>query len=89
MNDYLKRQPLLLNLVSYADSKGIRRRPYLINESRDILESLLRGFIVRNFWGYDGYYPVYLESDDLVNKAVELLETGKATPRAIINEEYK
>ena len=89
LNDYLKRQPLLLNLVSYADSKGIRRRPYLINESRDILESLLRGFIVRHFWGYDGYYPVYLESDDLVNKAVELLETGKATPRAIINEEYK
>ena len=89
LNGYLKKQPLLLNLVSYADSKGIRRRPYLINESRDILESLLRGFIVRHFWGYDGYYPVFLESDELVNKAVELLETGKATPSAIINEEYK
>ncbi len=89
LNDYLKKQPLLLNLVSYADSKGIRRRPYLINESRDLLESLLRGFIVRHFWGYDGYYPVYLESDDLVNIAVELLETGKATPNAVINERYK
>ena len=89
LNEYLKMQPLLLNLVSYADSKGIRRRPYLINESRDLLESLLRGFIVRHFWGYDGYYPVYLESDDLVNKAVELIETGKATPKAILNEEYK
>ena len=89
LNDYLKMQPLLLNLVSYADSKGIRRRPYLINESRDLLESLLRGFIVRHFWGYDGYYPVYLESDEVVNSAVELLETGKASPDAIINEEYK
>ena len=89
LNDYLKIQPLLLNLVSYADSKGIRRRPYLINESRDLLESLLRGFIVRHFWGYDGYYPVFLESDDLVNKAVELLETGKASTSAIVNEEYK
>ena len=89
LNDYLKMQPLLLNLVSYADSKGIRRRPYLINESRDLLESLLRGFIVRHFWGYDGYYPVYLESEEVVNSAVELLETGKASPDAIINEEYK
>ena len=89
LNEYLKRQPILLNLVSYADSKGIRRRPYLINESRDLLESLLRGFIVRHFWGYDGYYPVYFESDNLVNKAVELLETGKATPTAIVNEKYK
>jgi len=89
LNDYLKKQPLLLNLVSYADSKGIRRRPYLINEASDLLESLLRGFIVRHFWGYNGYYPVYFESDELVNKAVELLETGKASPQAIINEEYK
>lgn len=89
LNDYLKIQPLLLNLVSFADSKGVRRRPYLINESRDLLESLLRGFIVRHFWGYDGYYPVLLESDDLVNKAVELLEIGKASTNAIVNEEYK
>lgn len=89
LNDYLKKQPLLLNLVSYADSKGVRRRPYLINESRDLLESLLRGFVVRHFWGYDGYYPVFFESDDLVNKAVELIEAGKASPSAIVNEEYK
>jgi carboxyl-terminal processing protease len=89
LNDYLKKQPILLNLVSYADSKGVRRRPYLINESRELLESLLRGFIVRHFYGYDGYYPVYFESDNVVNKAVELLETGKASPSAIVNEEYK
>ena len=89
LNDYLKKQPVLLNLVSYADSKGIRRRPYLISESSDLLESTLRGFIVRHFWGYDGYYPVYFESDNLVNKAVELLETGKASPSAIVNEKYK
>ena len=89
LNDYLKKQPILLNLVSFADSKGIRRRPYLINESRDLLESILRGFIVRHFWGYDGYYPVYFEADKLVSKAVELLETGKASPSAIVNEKYK
>ena len=89
LNEYLKKQPLLLNLVSFADSKGVRRRPYLINESSDLLEGLLRGFIVRHFWGYDGYYPVFLESDDLVNKAVELIEAGKASPSAIVNEEYK
>lgn len=89
LNEYLKKQPLLLNLVSYADSKGVRRRPYLINESRDLMETLLRGFIVRHFWGYDGYYPVYFDSDELVNKAVELLETGKASPRAVVSEAYK
>lgn len=89
LNEYLKKQPLLLNLVSYADSKGIRRRPFLIEDSRDLLESILHGFIVRHFWGYDGYYPVYFETDQLVNKAVELIERGKASPKAIIREAYK
>lgn len=89
LHEYLKKQPTLINLVSYADSKGIRRRPYLINDARELLESLLNGFIVRHFWGYDGYYPVYFESDNLVNKAVELLEKRKASPSAIINKEYK
>lgn len=89
LNDYLKKQPLLINLVSYADSKGIRRRPFLIQESRDLLESSLNAFIVRHFWGYDGYYPVYFETDELVNKGVELLERGKASPKAIVNETYK
>lgn len=89
LNDYLKKQPLLINLVSYADSKGIRRRPVLIEEARELLESILNGFIVRHFWGYDGYYPVYFETDNLVNKAVELLERGKASPEAILSEAYK
>lgn len=89
LNDYLKKQPLLLNLVSYADSKGIRRRPFLIEEARGLLESALHGFIVRHFWGYDGYYPVYFETDPLVNKAVELIERGKASPSAIVREAYK
>ena len=89
LNDYLKKQPLLLNLVSYADSKGIRRRPFLIEEARGLLESILHGFIVRHFWGYDGYYPVYFEADPLVNKAVELIERGKASPSAIVREAYK
>ncbi len=89
LNDYLKKQPLLLNLVSYADSKGIRRRPFLIEEARGLLESTLHGFIVRHFWGYDGYYPVYFETDQLVNKAVELIERGKASPSAIVRESYK
>lgn len=89
LNDYLKKQPTLNNLVSYADSKGVRRRPYLISESSELLESLLHGFVVRHFWGYDGFYPVYFESDHLVNKAVELLKGGKASPSAIVNEQYK
>jgi len=48
---YLLRQPLLLNLVSYADYHGIRRRPYYIQESSELLENVMTAYIVRNFFG--------------------------------------
>ena len=38
---YLQQQPLLLNLVSYADHHGIRRRPYYIQESAAFCSSKL------------------------------------------------
>src|SRR5690554_3132123 len=48
---YLYRQPLLVNLVSFADNKGIRPRPYYIEESRKLFERHLISYIVRYFFG--------------------------------------
>lgn len=83
MYSYLRKQPLLLNLVSYADSKGIRRRPYYIEESASLLESQLEALIIRNYFGEEGFYSVLLKNDKLVHRAIELIETGKDKPDAI------
>lgn len=83
MHSYLRKQPLLLNLVSYADSKGIRRRPYYIEESASLLESQLEALIIRNYFGEEGFYSVLLKNDKLVHRAIELIETGKDKPDAI------
>ena len=48
---YLRQQPLLLNLVSFADNNGIRRRPYYIQESAELLENTMYAYIARNFFG--------------------------------------
>lgn len=86
--NYLQEQPLLLNLVSFADHNGIRRRPYYIQESSDLLETQLHAFIIRNFFGEEGAFSVFLKDDTLIKKAVELLETGKALPESVVNEKY-
>ena len=86
---YLQKQPLLENLVSYADYKGIRRRPYYIEESKQLLESQLYAYIIRNFWGEEGFYSVLSEKDNVVKKAIELITSGKASPDAVANRLYE
>ena len=86
---YLYRQPLLMNLVSFADNKGIRPRPYYIEESRKLIEKQTIAYIVRAFFGEESFYSVYLQDDILMNKAVDFIEKGVAKPAAVIQERYK
>lgn len=86
---YLRQQPLLLNLVSYADNNGVRRRPYYIQESSDLFEKNLYAYIIRNFFGEEAFWSAYYINDPLIHKGIELIETGKTEKDSIIKEEYK
>ncbi len=86
---YLRQQPLLLNLVSYADHHGIRRRPYYIQESAELLENTMYAYIVRNFFGEEAFWAVYHKRDNLIKKGIELIETRKASPEAVVREAYR
>ncbi|MDR0422608.1 MAG: PDZ domain-containing protein [Proteiniphilum sp.] len=89
LHKYLRQQPLLLNLVSFADNNGIRRRPYYIQESGELLENMMYAYIIRNFFGEGAFWAAYQKEDPLIKKGIELIETGKAERQAIVNEEYK
>ncbi|MFA6913344.1 MAG: S41 family peptidase [Proteiniphilum sp.] len=86
---YLRQQPLLLNLVSFADNNGIRRRPYYIQESAELLENTMYAYIARNFFGEESFWAVYYREDPLIKKGIELIEKGKTSSEAVIREEYK
>lgn len=86
---YLRQQPLLLNLVSYADNNGIRRRPYYIQESGELFETNLYAYIIRNFFGEEAFWAVYYREDPLLNKGIELIETGMTKKVNILNEQFK
>lgn len=85
---YLQQQPLLLNLVSYADHHGIRRRPYYIQESAALLEQTVYAYIVRNFFGEEAFWSVYHKRDKLIKRGIDLIETGKASRKSIVSEAY-
>lgn len=86
---YLAAQPIVDYLVEYAYSKGIRRQPYLIEESRRLLQAQMEAIILRNIFGEDAYYPVAQKDDLIMKEAIKLLKANKATPEAIKNEQYK
>ncbi len=88
MYHYLKQQPLVLNLTSYADHRGIRRRPYYIEESFNLMEKEMCAFIIRNFFDEEGFYSVWLRNDIVLNKSIQLLDSNKVSPEAIANEKY-
>ena len=72
--EHLKQQSLISDLEEYAASKGIRKRPTLMNISRNIIETQIHANIVKNFFDYEGYYTIYLKDDAAVKKAVEVIE---------------
>lgn len=86
---FLYKQPLILNLVSFADNKGIRPRPYYIEESRKLFERQLISYIVRNFFGEESFYSIYMQDDILMKKAVDFIEKGLAKPESVVQERYK
>ncbi len=77
---YLKRQPLIYEFANYASSEGIKKRTTLINISRSLIERQLCAYIVRNFFDYEGFYPIFLEEDHALKKAINVIEEGKWKP---------
>lgn len=79
---YLRRQGIVEQLVRFADSKGIKRRNLLIHRSYKLLEENLSGNIIYNILGREQYIRYINQNDVTVKKALEILESGKAFPKA-------
>lgn len=86
---FLEKQPLVENLVEYAYSKGVNRRPYLIDECYDLLQKQIIANIIRPLFDDSAYYQYMLKDDVLVKRAVSIIQQQKATHAAIASQRYK
>lgn len=69
---------LLNSFVRYAVDKGVRRRPYYIEQSASLIVNQLKALIVRYVLGFDAFYSLYNQEDEDVVKAIKLINQGKA-----------
>lgn len=79
---YLQSQPLLEEFVSYAQSKGIKRRPVYIQISKQLILDGLYAYIIRNTLEENDFYQVLAKNDKTILKAQEILREGKSFPQA-------
>lgn len=77
---YLQQQPLLSEFVNYAEGKGIKRRPTLINISAPLIVKQIQAYIIRNFFDDAGFYPVFQNDDVTLKEAIKVLKEGRSVP---------
>ncbi|MDH6354372.1 carboxyl-terminal processing protease [Dysgonomonas sp. PH5-45] len=83
MYAYLLKQALLPNLLTFAETKSVKREQYLPTETQKLIQKQLSAYIVRNYFGDAGFYPILLSDDIVLKEAIKQIKANKATPKVI------
>ncbi len=67
---------ILDDFVSYTKTKGLSPTPKQIDRSKDWLQLRLKARIAKHQWNDEGLYRVINEQDDMVIKALDILQNG-------------
>ena len=65
---------MFAELVKLADEKGIKGNEEEKKVARREADILLKAYIARNLFDDEGFYPIYAPMDDVLQKALEVLE---------------
>ncbi|MDD2799720.1 MAG: S41 family peptidase [Bacteroidales bacterium] len=83
MLEYLQNQDIVGELTDFAHEKGVRRRPIYIEMSRKLIETQAYALIARNMLGDDAFYPIYLQDDVTLRRAVAAIKNKEAQKLAL------
>ncbi len=89
MLEYLEEQPILWQIVNFAEDQGVKRRSNLIYKSTKPILRSAYACILRLFFGDAAFYPVYMDEDPVIAVAIETIAQGMALPHSIEKEKYK
>ena len=61
-------------MIAFAREEELEFEQEDWNVSKDQIALLFKGYVARDLWGMDHFYEVYNNSNEVFNKAVEILE---------------
>lgn len=74
LKEHLQQKNILNAFIDYARKNGVNSKPREIKASAQWLENQLVAYICRNFFDDEGFYPIILELDKSMKKAIEVLK---------------
>jgi carboxyl-terminal processing protease len=69
---YLNNQNVLGEFVNYAQEKGVPRDAEGLKQSQKVIHTQLKAYIARNIIGEEGFYPIILQIDNTLQRAIEI-----------------
>ncbi|MGE4287615.1 MAG: S41 family peptidase [Salinivirgaceae bacterium] len=79
LTEYLNKQNILDEFVSFAAKKGIKKDAEGLELSGKIIDVEIKALIARNIFDNDGFYPVIQEIDKTLLEGIRLLESNNET----------
>jgi carboxyl-terminal processing protease len=64
---------ILNDFLNYAYSQGTPKNDKALAKITPQLKNILKSYIAKQKWNYDGYYPVLNEADITIQKAIQVL----------------
>jgi carboxyl-terminal processing protease len=77
MQDYLISQPILKDFIAFAKTKGVVENTKDIATSKSFILNQLNAYITRNIFGDAGFYPMLLQKDETVLRAIKEINLKK------------
>ncbi|MGW8316553.1 MAG: hypothetical protein ACWGNV_13195 [Bacteroidales bacterium] len=73
IENYLDKQNLIPQFVSYAREKGVAPVTEDIRTSRRILDKTIKAYVARNIIDNDGFYPIIADIDHTLQVAIDTI----------------
>lgn len=80
--EYLKKQNMVDQFATYANSHGLQRRNLLIRKSHSLLERYINSRIIYNMLDEQAWTKYLNEDDNVITKALDVFSRNAAFPKA-------
>ena len=68
----------LADFFDMAEANGVNVTPAQVVISEDRIKNYLKAFIARRIWDNDGFFPIVNQQDEILKKAMSLIEEAKS-----------
>ena len=76
-SDFSVSEKMLNEIIQLGEKANIPLDKDGLNKSKDLIKLRVKAQIARSVWNNEGYFPVYNQSDEVFQKALNLFDQAK------------